>query len=232
MKEKSIYKYLIYSIGEIILIAIGILIALQVNNWNEKQKNGKIELKILTTIKEDLDANILSFKSRIKTDSFVVENCNKLIDILKDSNSEYDQSMDKLFGRLQIWESVHPKKLGYSNLQAQGSTLITSDSIQSLIIKLYDQTYLLHQDIENIMLEMDVSGTKITHRYLETGENLFLKKPNDFNQLKNETMFMNYLTNLRSTRDALRKVIKNDIQVSTINLRDRIEDEIERLSNK
>ncbi|BAO75372.1 DUF6090 family protein [Winogradskyella sp. PG-2] len=44
LSEKKFSKYLIYAIGEIILVVIGILIALQINNWNEKRKTN-IQLK-------------------------------------------------------------------------------------------------------------------------------------------------------------------------------------------
>ena len=39
LSENKFSKYLIYAIGEIILVVIGILIALQINNWNESEKN-------------------------------------------------------------------------------------------------------------------------------------------------------------------------------------------------
>lgn len=38
IKENRTSKYLVYAIGEIVLVVIGILIALQVNNWNEERK--------------------------------------------------------------------------------------------------------------------------------------------------------------------------------------------------
>ena len=41
LAENKISKYLIYAIGEIILVVIGILIALQINNWNESNKEKK-----------------------------------------------------------------------------------------------------------------------------------------------------------------------------------------------
>ena len=38
IKENKVSKYLLYAIGEIILVVIGILIALSINNWNEQMK--------------------------------------------------------------------------------------------------------------------------------------------------------------------------------------------------
>jgi len=44
IEEDNVRKYLLYAIGEILLVVIGILIALQVNNWNEERKNlAKVE---------------------------------------------------------------------------------------------------------------------------------------------------------------------------------------------
>mgnify|MGYP001591841413 CR=1 FL=1 len=43
LSENKFSKYLLYAIGEIILVVIGILIALQINNWNEKRKNDNIK---------------------------------------------------------------------------------------------------------------------------------------------------------------------------------------------
>jgi len=47
-------KYLKYAIGEIALVVIGILIALQINNWNETRKEKKVETVILSILLEDL----------------------------------------------------------------------------------------------------------------------------------------------------------------------------------
>ena len=45
LNEGKTSKYLKYAIGEIILVVIGILIALQINNWNEKKANEERPLK-------------------------------------------------------------------------------------------------------------------------------------------------------------------------------------------
>ena len=53
-------KYLKYAIGEIILVVIGILIALQINNWNESNNQSKKELALLVNLKNDINTDILS----------------------------------------------------------------------------------------------------------------------------------------------------------------------------
>lgn len=58
INENRISKYLLYAIGEIILVVIGILIALQINNWNENRKSAKQEnlylKRLLSENKEEI----------------------------------------------------------------------------------------------------------------------------------------------------------------------------------
>lgn len=59
IKNKKVTSYILYAIGEIFLVMIGILLALQVNNWNEERQH-KLELKnILTTVQYDLETDTL-----------------------------------------------------------------------------------------------------------------------------------------------------------------------------
>lgn len=55
-------KYLKCAIGEIILAVLGILIALQINNWNENQKKPQFEITILKNIQEDVLADKTAFE--------------------------------------------------------------------------------------------------------------------------------------------------------------------------
>ena len=54
LTENKFSKYLIYAIGEIILVVIGILIALQINNWNENRKANIKEMANLKSLKSEL----------------------------------------------------------------------------------------------------------------------------------------------------------------------------------
>ena len=55
VSENKFSKYLIYAIGEIILVVIGILIALQINNWNEKDKQDSRSFQYQKRIYQDLN---------------------------------------------------------------------------------------------------------------------------------------------------------------------------------
>ncbi len=57
LKQNKVKSYVLYAIGEIILVVIGILIALQVNNWNEERKIRKQEQQLLVSISEEFQAN-------------------------------------------------------------------------------------------------------------------------------------------------------------------------------
>ncbi len=54
LTENKFSKYLIYAIGEIILVVIGILIALQINNWSERKKTQEKVNSFITSLKSDL----------------------------------------------------------------------------------------------------------------------------------------------------------------------------------
>ncbi|MFL0354808.1 DUF6090 family protein [Xanthomarina sp. GH4-25] len=61
LTENKFSKYLLYAIGEIVLVVIGILIALQVSNWNQDRKDRISERKILNNINRDFSQNKASF---------------------------------------------------------------------------------------------------------------------------------------------------------------------------
>jgi len=66
LSQNKVSKYLLYAIGEIALVMVGILLALQVNNWNEQKKERQIEQKLLQALKEEINSNINQIEQGIK----------------------------------------------------------------------------------------------------------------------------------------------------------------------
>ena len=63
LNEGKTSKYFKYAIGEILLVVIGILIALQINNWNEQRKNKAKEKAILASIHKEFTKNKIQLDS-------------------------------------------------------------------------------------------------------------------------------------------------------------------------
>ena len=65
LMENKTGKYLKYAIGEDVLVVIGILIALQINNWNEKRKDSNTEQVILKRLQKEYILNKEQFEDKI-----------------------------------------------------------------------------------------------------------------------------------------------------------------------
>ncbi|MFC4720964.1 DUF6090 family protein [Geojedonia litorea] len=66
MEKNNTGKYLKYAIGEIVLVMIGILLALQVNNWNEMNKKKRLKNEYQTSLTNDYTKDTLQLNDRLK----------------------------------------------------------------------------------------------------------------------------------------------------------------------
>lgn len=63
MDVGNLKKYLFYAIGEILLVVIGILIAIQLNNFNEQRRSENNGTLVLGKLKQELEQDITYFNS-------------------------------------------------------------------------------------------------------------------------------------------------------------------------
>ena len=83
LTQKSISKYLLYAVGEILLVMVGILLALQVNNWNERRKAKQVEFTLLTELKKSVEEDIESIKVVIDRNESYVSSANIVLTTLE-----------------------------------------------------------------------------------------------------------------------------------------------------
>ena len=74
-------NYLLYAIGEIFLVVIGILIALQINNWNQDKKDRENEAYVLTEIINNLQEDAAQIKDIIQARQQAEKSINRMLDI-------------------------------------------------------------------------------------------------------------------------------------------------------
>ena len=140
MSENKTGKYLKYAIGEIVLVVIGILIALQINNWNEYQKERKSEELILAEIRDNLKYDLNDFDSNITTLQNKSISSTSLLQAF-DSNIPYHDSLGYYFSYLNAFPHFSSKTNGYKLLQSKGLELITNNNVRNKITDLYEDRY-------------------------------------------------------------------------------------------
>ncbi|WP_339336098.1 MULTISPECIES: DUF6090 family protein [unclassified Croceitalea] len=89
-------KYLKYAIGEIVLVVIGILIALQINNWNETRIKSNKELQILASVHKEFKNNKKQLDSVVKSHRETYDNCTNIIDLFPITKRPEQKTLDSL----------------------------------------------------------------------------------------------------------------------------------------
>jgi hypothetical protein len=134
--ENKTGKYFKYAIGEIILVVIGILIALQINNWNEHRQNRHKEATILKQIHRDFKSN------KVQLDSIKISNqkslnaCNSLISLMpfKKEPASMD-SINKYFPQIFTVKTFNPSNGSIEALISSSSfDVIQNDSLRNLLV--------------------------------------------------------------------------------------------------
>ncbi len=193
---------MLYAIGEIILVVIGILIALQINNWNENRKNTEKENKYLSNLNEEIINDSLSlernwFNNRQKkikclelARNYVMGNYNPMDTLLFINNVG--------FGGIHSRASFTGSTRTYSELVSTGNlSLISNDSIRELIVQYYASKVFLEEYLRNIRSDYAtyVNGIKVFNSKYPDSINIvevprILKKLNtdEFHSLINQEL--------------------------------------------
>ena len=84
LDEGKAGKYLKYAIGEILLVVVGILIALQINNWNEDRKDRDLEQELLLQLKDEYQSNLKELDQKITVRNKTIASAGKLLEYQDD----------------------------------------------------------------------------------------------------------------------------------------------------
>jgi hypothetical protein len=149
MEKNKTGKYFKYATGEIILVVIGILIALQINNWNELKKQKLVEIEILDGIRNDilldtidLNSNISGYELMEKGDSLVLDH---LINKKKMEKRLIQYLGYSIYGDMIL--NLH--RSHFEEAKINGLSIISNKSLRNRISRLYEFTYETLKVLEN-----------------------------------------------------------------------------------
>ena len=137
----ALAKYLLYAIGEITLVVIGILIALQINNWNQERLDKKKETEVVRALYNELKSNYDYNTARINELIWFTRLGRELLSLTGPSvsrDSKDSLSVHRKF--FQLGRIYHPLTTKYRQITiSEDFNLISDDSLRHLMIEYSSQ---------------------------------------------------------------------------------------------
>ena len=160
MSENKSGKYLKYALGEILLVMIGILLALQVNNWNENRKLKAVENTLLRSIADDIVRDTIDLNYNLKGYQEIIISTEILLDHWSQKKSNNRQFHNALRRVINANFTLTLHSSSFNEAVVQGVTSSNNDPTWAAITRFYNYTYPLILQLEN-----DYDGYK-THNNL------------------------------------------------------------------
>ena len=124
MEKNKTGKYFKYAIGEVVLVVIGILIALQINNWNENKKSKQQELIILENVLQDLKNDKVGLNNIIERRVSKAESAKIMASYYEGVEIEKLSDYYSHWTNVLYWEAHYPRNIAFKELVNSGKVSI------------------------------------------------------------------------------------------------------------
>jgi len=202
-------KYLSYAIGEIILVVIGILIALQINNWNEERKDRRIEKSILIELKDNLERNLVLIDNATAELIEINQTTRAIIEIMENRMSFSDtliHDFDQMFRSGSYILELNTN--GYESLKNLGLEILSSKTLKNDILSLFEisyPSYIKHTEVRSAIWGSNPRSW-YNYFYIRPSESGMI--PLDFNSLTEDKKFMTIVRDLEFGRYSVLEKMK------------------------
>ena len=202
-------KYILYAIGEIFLVVIGILIALQINNWNEERTIRSTEAKLLEELYQDLHETAIEFEQNLTFDRQIANSKDVIISVIENDLPWHD-SLQRHFNYFNYWNGYSIKRTAYNSIENWGINNIANDRLRRKIVHVFQDG--AHQLATSELEERDIQLATINDiisTRMDWG-NIQQVRPVDYRAFLNNDEFRWRLTTFNAFK---RITIRNRSQV-------------------
>lgn len=227
LAESKFRKYLLYALGEILLVVIGILIALQINNWNEERKEQKLGVVVLHDIQDNILRNNVLIQEAIHTIDSINFSANAIrIYLISDDRPDsefYDHIGEAVRSGTFLFRLNSD---GYESLKSTGFAILGNEILKDQILNLFEVTYgmvLTDLNFANSIYLSDVGWWK---DYLYKTDMTNKMVPYDLQRIKSDKRFLTEINEIFMVRTVFQNTLKQSLSQSEQVLR-LIEKELE-----
>jgi hypothetical protein len=181
-------RYFKYAIGEIILVVIGILIALQINNWNDAHNLSNKETSLLIEMKSNLESDLEGLKWDINKNEGLLKANRGVLKSLNDG--VYHDSLNLYYTWIKGNTVFIKNTSAFKNLESLGLDIIKNDSLRIKITNLYSTQYEYIRYVEQVRdekFQFEQIIPQINKHLRLTSENLY--QPINFEELSRNNEF-------------------------------------------
>jgi hypothetical protein len=220
IKENNVSKYFLYAVGEIVLVVIGILIALQINSKKEEIKNRKVEQSILNNLKEDFNKNQQEIEVLIFANAKYHRNLNRFIEILKTNPKDIKVKIDDTLSIVAIAAPTYiPTTSTIDVIISTGNIdLIKNEQLKVLISRFKREVADLSEDEKDVRILANIQICPLLGQYndmIDVYQNTYAYTVDRFNKIKLSSSSMilnsNLLGSLIAQRFYYNKMIINEL---------------------
>ena len=156
--ENKTGKYLKYAIGEIVLVVIGILIALSINNWNTQQNKNKAENASYANIKRQINDDKNVINGNIAYNNRYLKQYEYATEIIEKNDQNQIDTLGYIALNLTKYSDVNRNSNIYQNLVNSGELkLLTNQEVIERLQRL-EETYIYMNRMEKIQLDVILLG--------------------------------------------------------------------------
>lgn len=237
LSENRFRNYFMYAAGEIILVVIGILIALQINNWNEGRKTEAFELEMLRSFKLSLQSDMADIDGNIEIHKRSLKACDSILGFLESSDEIDEETLSRLFSEAFFSTRFVYSTSAFESLKSHGVNIISDKVLQKKIVDVYDSRYRFFAVSENDFMDNYWFGLqRIYPTRFEAGLNYDLNSPGypgdlrpvDADALKSDAEFIYYLKTFRNLTNLFINFQYRGLRSDVSELLDLIDKELEK----
>ena len=171
--DSKVGKYALYAVGEILLVVIGIIIAVQIGNWNQSVQDKELLRISLENLREDLEIQKEIIDGQLANESEMIAKADSILMFMQEPVPSPSDMAPLLF-ELTTRRTFIANKATFNNLESTGNIVLIKDKeLKNELIRYYQQLDYLTAVItnNNLFLIDSIYGVFVSNNGMKFGQN-------------------------------------------------------------